>query len=265
MAKSFPNTGATTGLSTDRTGMTGMFDGQVFFETDTKFVYVYNGTSWILVNNTNTTAYQYVTTLYFTSSNTFDKTIYPWLRALRVKCQAAGGAGGGAFNDNTGGSGGGGGGYAEKFITNIAGLSAGTFISVPAGGSGVTGGAGNNGGNTFFDTITASGGSGGSLMMGGGGGFGGNASGGDLNIPGGGGGHGGFRDGANLYGTHSSTGGGSFLGHGGRGLNKNTAGALTGAFGSNYGGGGSGGIRVSTSNAAGGNGAPGIVILELYA
>ena len=47
MAKSFPNTGATTGLSTDRTGMTGMFAGQQFFETDTNRTYYYNGTIWV--------------------------------------------------------------------------------------------------------------------------------------------------------------------------------------------------------------------------
>jgi len=51
MAKAFPNTGVTTGLSTDRSAMTGMGAGQQFFETDTNKTYVYNGSSWIQEND----------------------------------------------------------------------------------------------------------------------------------------------------------------------------------------------------------------------
>jgi len=56
MAKAFPNTGVTTGLSTDRSSMTGMVEGQFFYETDTNKVLVYNGSSWIElhdIDNTN--------------------------------------------------------------------------------------------------------------------------------------------------------------------------------------------------------------------
>jgi hypothetical protein len=48
MAKSFPNTGVTTGLAADRTAMTGMYAGQQFFETDTNKVYIYNGSDWFV-------------------------------------------------------------------------------------------------------------------------------------------------------------------------------------------------------------------------
>lgn len=46
MAKSFANTGVTVGLAADRTALTGMFAGMQFFETDTKIMYLYNGSSW---------------------------------------------------------------------------------------------------------------------------------------------------------------------------------------------------------------------------
>jgi hypothetical protein len=46
MAKSFPNTGVTTGLAADRTAMTGMYAGQQFFETDTSILYIYTGSEW---------------------------------------------------------------------------------------------------------------------------------------------------------------------------------------------------------------------------
>lgn len=55
MAKSFPNTGVTTGLSSDRSSMSGMFAGQEFFETDTKKLYLYNGTNWIEVKDCSLT------------------------------------------------------------------------------------------------------------------------------------------------------------------------------------------------------------------
>ena len=51
---------------------------------------VFDGTNWV-----NLEGYVYVDTVYFTSSGTFTKATYPWLRAIRVKCQGAGGGGGG--------------------------------------------------------------------------------------------------------------------------------------------------------------------------
>ena len=46
MAKAFGGLGVTAGLAADRTSMTGMVAGQQFFETDTKIMYLYNGSSW---------------------------------------------------------------------------------------------------------------------------------------------------------------------------------------------------------------------------
>ena len=48
MAKSFPNTGVTTGLAADRAALTSPFAGMQFFETDTNLMFVYNGSAWIL-------------------------------------------------------------------------------------------------------------------------------------------------------------------------------------------------------------------------
>jgi hypothetical protein len=50
MAKSFPNTGATVVLAADRTALTSPFAGMQFFETDTKFVYTYDGSAWHKTN-----------------------------------------------------------------------------------------------------------------------------------------------------------------------------------------------------------------------
>jgi hypothetical protein len=95
-----------------------------------------------------TAVYRFVTTVYFTSSGTFTKADYPWLRAIRVKCQGGGGGGGGAATTGVGqqaiSSGGAGGAYAESFITNIAGLDASVTVTRGAGGTG--GAAGNNAG-----------------------------------------------------------------------------------------------------------------------
>jgi len=51
MAKSFPNTGATVGLAADRSALTSPFAGMQFFETDTKALYLYNGTAWVESKN----------------------------------------------------------------------------------------------------------------------------------------------------------------------------------------------------------------------
>ena len=48
MAKSFPNTGVTTGLAADRAALTSPFAGMQFFETDTNLMFVYNGSAWVL-------------------------------------------------------------------------------------------------------------------------------------------------------------------------------------------------------------------------
>jgi hypothetical protein len=53
MSKSFSGLGATTGLAADRISMTGMSAGQQFFDTDTKRVLIYDGSSWVVVAGKN--------------------------------------------------------------------------------------------------------------------------------------------------------------------------------------------------------------------
>jgi hypothetical protein len=219
------------------------------------------------------TGYRYNSTVYFTSNGTFTKATYPWLRAIRVKCQGGGGGGGGCATTTasqvSAGVSGGGGVYAESFITDISSLSA--SVTVTVGSSGAGGSAGNNAGSTggtssFGSAVSASGG------LGGGGGPGAapvtfaTATGvattgvGDLVIAGEG-------SEAALYlntgGAQSPRGGSSVLGTGAGGRLSSGPGNA----GNNYGGGGSGGANtVSQGTArAGGAGAAGIVIVELYA
>lgn len=54
MAKSFPNTGATVGLAADRSALTSPFAGMQFFETDTKALYLYDGSAWVSMLDTDT-------------------------------------------------------------------------------------------------------------------------------------------------------------------------------------------------------------------
>ena len=54
MAKAFGGLGTTAGLAADRTSMSGMSAGQQFFETDTKMLYLWDGSVWHLVSTVNT-------------------------------------------------------------------------------------------------------------------------------------------------------------------------------------------------------------------
>jgi hypothetical protein len=222
--------------------------------------------------------YIYRQTVYFTSSGTFSKASYPWLRAMRVKTVGAGGGGGSAAATNgsqycIGGSGGGGG-YAESFITDIAGLSSSETVTVGSGGAGGAAGtnAGSTGGTSSFGSLVSA--------TGGGGGYipsvvatsvtvyirltsaaGGGSGTGDLVIPGSQaeGDETGFA--SNFIKT--AKGGNSFMGAGGESIGSNTTFVNNGK---NYGGGATGRANsVSQSAGAGGIGGPGIVILELFA
>ena len=119
-------------------------------------------------------SYRYVQTVYFTSSGSFTKASYPWLRAMRVKVQGAGGGGGsaartsGSFGQNHGAAGAAGG-YAERFITDIAGLSASETVTVGAGGT-----AGANPNTSDVHNVGSNGGSSSAFGLTGGGGEGGN-------------------------------------------------------------------------------------------
>lgn len=216
-------------------------------------------------------AYLPVQTLYVTASTTFSKATYPWLRGMRVRVQAAGGGGGGAAataaNYSVGG-GGGGGGYAEKVITDIAGLASSVAVTVGAGGTAGAGSAGGTGGSSSFGTaVVATGGTGGGVkpanvfapyINGGAGGIG---TAGDVLETGNGGTAGaGYSDlGSGGAGGASRTGGGArSLGQG--------SGGVAGEVGGIYGGGGGGAYNSTSQSArAGGVGGAGIVILELFA
>jgi hypothetical protein len=222
--------------------------------------------------------YTYRQTVYFTSSGTFSKASYPWLRAIRVKTVGAGGGGGSAAATNGSqyciGGPGGGGGYAESFITDIAGLSSSETVTVGSGGAGGASGtnAGSTGGTSSFGSlVSATGGGGGYVPSltatsvtvgvrltspgGGGGGTG------DLVIAGGQG----HKDVTSFASNFliNAQGGNSFMGAGGEAIASNTTFVNNGK---NYGGGATGRANsVSQSAGAGGTGGPGIVIVELFA
>ena len=203
-------------------------------------------------------SYQYVSTVQFTASGTFGKATYPWLRAVRVRCQGGGAGGGGSSTTNRSLGGGGGGGYAESFITNIAGLASSVTVTVGAGGDGGAADASSNngteGGASSFGSLVIA--AGGGTGAGASGGSGGSSNTGDLVVGGGGAGGGSGTNTPSIAGI----GGSSVLGGGGAALGDATT-STVGRDGQLYGGGGSGGRNAS----AGGNGAAGIVIVELFA
>lgn len=225
--------------------------------------------------NDASNGYRLRQTLYLTSGTTFSKASYPWLRAIKVMLVGGGGGGGGAAATSASmqsfGQGGGGAGYAEAFITNIAGLAASVTVTVGAGGSATSGSAGGAGGaSSFGSLVAADGGAGGSVKPNNAytayvvGGLPGVGTAGDLLISGSGGSTG-TGDGNGL--SASGAGGASRLGGGGRsnGTGAGNSGTI-GVAGGNYGGGGGGASNNAGSSArAGGAGAPGIVIVELYA
>lgn len=223
--------------------------------------------------------YLYLNTLYYVTPgiSTFIKTNYPWLRAIRVKCQGGGGGGGGCVSTGVsqmavGGSGGGGA-YAESFITDINSLSSSITITVGAGGAG--GAAGNNAGtvgspSSFSTLVTASGGlngTGGEIGSSTyirGGNSGGLTGRGDIVIPGQ---HGGLFTANQTNAIYSAAGGSSILGVGAQ-IRAALGSGLDGdpAYGG-YGGGGGGAINAASQGTSrvGGAGGGGAVLVELYA
>ena len=212
--------------------------------------YRYSGSAWEVA------PYELRQTVTFTSSGTFSKATYPWLRAIKVTCVGGGGGGGGGNGSATvGQGGGGGGGTAESFITDIAALSASVTVTVGGGGAGSSSSGGGGVASSFGSAVIGAAGSGANFD----GGAGGSGSTGDRTFGGNGGGSGG-----NDTSNQSGQGGGSSRGGGGRGLAPFTV-STGGNDGLNFGGGG-GGARVrSGTGAAGGNGAQGVVIVELFA
>ena len=191
----------------------------------------------------------------FTSSGTF--TVPIGVTRLRATVIGAGGSGGTHANLP-----GGGGGSGATGIRILSGLTPGSQVTVTVGAAGTapsggaTGPGGNGGSSSFGAYVSATGGfggGGGAVSTTTGGGGGGTAVGGDLNF-------------AGTCGTDSTIQAAKGGDGGGAGSGRGTTGYLTGLTAQGYGGGGGGGGASSTtgtgSGAPGGNGGPGLVIVE---
>ena len=278
MAISNNTTGVRPGVCTSTTRPTAPYEGQQIYETDTNRVLVWDNATWIVING-GASSYQFVQTIYFTSSGTFTKATYPWLRAIRIKAVGGGGGSGGtsatSSSQGCAANGGGGGCYAETFYTDIASLASSVTVTIGAGGTAgsATPSAGGTGGTTSFGSLLTAGGGGGSVAQGaltyaysdafinnGSG----TATGADFIVEG--------QDGfagmvltptAATYqgGGKGGAGGGTFLGVGGTSSSAAAGGGNVGT----YGGGGGGRYSGASSAANGGHaGAAGVCIVELY-
>ena len=227
-------------------------EGLLTYNLDTNRLEVYDGTDWVEPAAPPPAGFVFAGTRYYTSSGNFDKNdpfndeSVGTPKAIRVRAIGGGGGGAGLFNDVNLMPGGGGGGTADSFITDIASLDTITTVTVGAGGAGRTGTSGDGlaGGASSF----------GSLVIGNGGGrtFNGVVSGV------GGGGTGDFVVFGGAGGSRNN--GGGF--GGGTSLAAPTGAPDTGAGRPGIGpGGGGGGGRVSQN---GGNGADGVVIIDVF-
>jgi len=178
------------------------------------------------------------------------------LICIEIEVQAAGGGSGGV-GDNDDGSGAGAGGYGKKRIY-ASDLAATETVTVGIGG---TAGAANpttdggDGGDSSFGTHVVCDGGLGSVKDGGGQGAGGNATGGDINIPGQTGGYG-ASNGGTSGGPDAGFGGSSKLGIGGQ---------YPGGAGTGYGAGAAGPKTASSTDVAGTIGKAGVVVVtEFY-
>ena len=206
----------------------------------------------------------------FSTPGTFTYTPDPHLLFAFIRLMAGGGGGAGSnggINLIGNGAGGGAGSYAEAWKT-AAQIGASQTVTVGAKGPGGASGSnpGSTGGNSSVGTlVTANGGQGGGAggTNGADGGPGGAAGTGDLATPGG--------TGETSMGAQfgnavlpSGAGANSPWGGGGRGQRAASS-AANGNNATGYGAGGGGGTCASTaSNAAGGDGSPGIVIIDEY-
>lgn len=216
--------------------------------------------------------YRYLQTVSYTSSGTFKKASYNGIKALRVRLVGGGGAGGAARPATTGahssGGGGGGGGYAEAFLLSAT-IADTENITVGAGGVG-TSTAGTAGGSSSFGTFCVAGGGGGgniasdqNLLVPAIAGAPGTATVGDIRV---GGSSGAIGFGYATLGI-GGEGGRSHLGGGGSGSGGiANAGAYPGGPGTGYGGGGGGSAQNNDAagTTIGANGAPGIVLVDVY-
>lgn len=186
-----------------------------------------------------------------------------YIHVFAVGGGGGGGTGGGATSGQAQGAGGGGGGYCES-ILKASDVTDSVTVTVGAGGSGGAEDGDPGGNSTFGSYLTAGGGNGGVWMAAttgdaaAQGGLGGTASGGNvLNIPGGDGDHGRI-----LAGKLASPGYGGASHVSGRARSPLTS-TVDADHGKSYGGGGAGAFA-STTSRAGGNGAPGRVVVVAY-
>jgi hypothetical protein len=136
--------------------------GEIGFETDTNKIKIGDGANdWDnLEYFSDLFGYSYVDTVQFTSSGTFSKATYPWLRAVRVIC-VGGGAGGGyaattGANQNSHGIGGSGGARVSSFITDLSLLDSSVTVTRGSGGAGGIASSATNatdGEDTSFGTL----------------------------------------------------------------------------------------------------------------
>ena len=194
-----------------------------------------------------------------TSSGTYTPT--SGMKYCVVEEVGAGGAGGGCVAGTASGSGGGAGEY-RRGVFSAATIGASQTVTIGAGGTGISGSGGNAGGTTSFGALlSAAGGSGGgasSNALGGNGGTGG--SGGVIGIQG-------QNGGVSINGSglaQGGYGGNSYFGGGGKAQTLTSTGTAAGISASAYGAGGSGAVQISGSNAAGGNGSNGLIIITEY-
>lgn len=214
-----------------------------------------------------------------TSSDAFVKANYPGLRSIRVRMVGGGGAGGGSDattgTEGSAGGGGGGGAYAE-FIVPASALSESEAVTIGSGGVGAAASTGGNGSDTVAFGVTCGAGNGAPRST--------NANMDYFNSRGGTSGSvtgtpvgsvpfilsvdgtWGYPPAAAIYRSMGGHGADTLLGRGGHGGNAHTTTGQGGGGGRGYGSGGGGAAARpnSTSGFAGGDGAPGVVIIEVY-
>lgn len=212
----------------------------------------------------------------FRVAGTFSYSKPPWLQLALIEVVGGGGAGGGSrttgVNEGSVGAGGGSGGYAVRRLLASE-MAASETVTVGAAGVPVQGGPGGNGGTSSFGShVSASPGFGGqdtpvaTVMTGVGGAGRGSGAGGDLNFNGSGGGAC-FVIAGNILGAGAIgyAGYGASGPFGGGAQNSLTSASTPGTDGAAPGAGGSGAICGQNAAArAGGNGAPGAVIVWEY-
>lgn len=244
-----------TGKSTNTAGTLLLGDGTSAMTelagAATNDVVSWSGSAWVSTPTAATGAGGNYVMLTYVSPATYVKPTT--VKAIKITVVGAGGNGGNVptVNGYYYGPGGGGGGAAIEYLNAPV---------IPSSPIAITAGAGTNSFGGFLSATAGSAGIGNSLTAGAVGALGGVGSGGNLNIQG--------SSGGNVTSIRiSGTGGDSILGSGGlsKYLAPSPAQTTNGNNGNNYGGGGGGALKSGGVIAGtGGNGAPGVVIIEEF-